>query len=76
MAGNIRNCLAQWRKITSDKIIIDIIMHGLKLNFSGHPPEKTPFEYRIYPCISRPFFSCFYIQNMTLDLYTEHNFGK
>ena len=45
MAGNIRNCLAQWRKITSDKIIIDIIVHGLKLNFSGHPPKKTPFEY-------------------------------
>ena len=43
-AGNIKNYEAQWKDITSDKFIIDIIRHGLKINFFQQPPEKQPFE--------------------------------
>ena len=45
-AGNIKYHEAQWKNLTSDKFIIDIITHGLKLNFSQQPSEKNPFEYK------------------------------
>ena len=45
-AGNINNFEVEWREITSDKFIIDIIRYGLRLNFSQQPPEKAPFEYK------------------------------
>ena len=44
-AGNIGNRYENWRKLTSDKHILDIIKKGLKLEFSNKPPEKEPFEY-------------------------------
>ena len=44
-AGNIRNYLQNWKKLTSDSNILEIIKSGLKLNFSGVPPENSPFEY-------------------------------
>ena len=44
-SGNIRNHLEDWKKITSDKNILDIVQYGLELNFIDDPPEKSPFEY-------------------------------
>ena len=44
-SGNIKNHLEDWKKITSDKNILDIVQYGLELNFIDDPPEKSPFEY-------------------------------
>ena len=45
-AGNIRNYAHNWKKLTSDKNIIDIVTDGLKLNFIDYPPQGSePFEY-------------------------------
>ena len=45
-AGNIRNYAHNWKKITSDKNIIDIVTDGLQLNFTDCPPQGSePFEY-------------------------------
>ena len=45
-AGNIRNYVHNWKKITSDKNIIDIVTDGLQLNFTDCPPQGSePFEY-------------------------------
>ena len=45
-AGNICNYAHNWRKLTSDKNILDIVSHGLKLNFTDYPPEGSePYEY-------------------------------
>ena len=44
IAGNIGNCLSNWEKITQDRYLLDIIRHGLKLNFTVNPPSCTPFE--------------------------------
>ena len=46
MGGNITNHVAAWKKLTGDKFIIDIVTHGLRLNFTdGCPTGKPPFEY-------------------------------
>ena len=45
-AGNIGEFVQNWKKLTSDSTILDIIKHGLKLNFHDQPPEsRKPFEY-------------------------------
>ena len=44
-AGNIRFYGPEWANITQDRYILDIVHHGLKLNFVSDPPGKNPFEY-------------------------------
>ena len=44
-AGNISTKYQNWRKLTSDRYILDIVRNGLKLEFSNEPPEREPFEY-------------------------------
>ena len=44
-AGGIKNRISAWKNITSDKFILDIVQHGLKLNFADTRPVKGPFEY-------------------------------
>ena len=44
-AGNIKNCYKAWKRLTSDRNILDVVQHGLKLNFQDEPPEKAAFEY-------------------------------
>ena len=43
--GHIRNFLPQWKLLTGDKLIIDIILHGLRLNFSKIPSLTSSKEY-------------------------------
>ena len=46
VAGNIKNYVSNWRKITSDRYILDIVQKGLTLNFTNYPPDSSePFEY-------------------------------
>ena len=44
-AGNIKNHLQQWKNITSDFHILDIVKNGLKLDFIGNIPSCPPYEY-------------------------------
>ena len=44
-AGHIKDFVKNWKKLTSDKVILDIVEHRLKLNFSADIPHKGPFEY-------------------------------
>ena len=44
-AGHIKNFVKNWKELTSDRVILDIVEHGLKLNFSADIPRKGPFEY-------------------------------
>ena len=39
-AGNINNHLSQWRSVTSDLFIIDIVKNGLKLRFAEEPAQN------------------------------------
>ena len=39
-AGNIHNHLSQWKSITSDPFIIDIVKSGLKLRFAEEPAQN------------------------------------
>ena len=43
-AGNIKNFLENWKRITSDKYILDIVKHGLKLEFLSVSPHREPFR--------------------------------
>ena len=43
-AGNIKNFLENWKRITSDKYILDIVKHGLKLEFLSVAPHREPFR--------------------------------
>ena len=43
-AGNITNFLENWKRITSDKYILDIVKHGLKLEFLSEAPHREPFR--------------------------------
>ena len=43
--GNIGYFLPQWKSLTGDKFIIDIIMHGLRLSFSKIPSLSSSREY-------------------------------
>ena len=38
-AGNISNAYANWRKITKDKFILELVMNGLTIDFTEIPPE-------------------------------------
>ena len=42
-AGNIKIFLENWKRITSDKYILDIVKHGLKLEFLSVVPHREPF---------------------------------
>ena len=44
-AGGIKGHYSEWRKLTSDRNILDIVQYSLKINFTSDPPEKAPFEY-------------------------------
>ena len=43
-SGNIQNFLENWKRITSDKYILDIVKHGLKLVFLNEAPHREPFQ--------------------------------
>ena len=43
-AGNIKNFLENWKRITSVKYILDIVKHGLKLDFLSVAPHREPFR--------------------------------
>ena len=43
-AGNIKNFLENWKRITSDKYILDTVKHGLKLEFLSEAPHMEPFR--------------------------------
>ena len=36
---------SDWKKITKDKVILDIIQHGLKLGIVDTPVTNAPFEH-------------------------------
>ena len=37
IAGNLKNYYTVWQKITNDRVILDIIKNGLKINFKERP---------------------------------------
>ena len=41
-AGNIKNFLKNWKRITSDEYILEIVKHGLKLEFLSAVPNREP----------------------------------
>ena len=43
-AGNIKKFPENWKRITSDKYILDIVKHGLKLEFLSEAPHREPFR--------------------------------
>ena len=43
-AGNIKHFLESWKSITSDKYILDIAKHGLKLEVLTEIPHREPFR--------------------------------
>ena len=43
--GNISSHISNWKKITKDKVILDIIQHGLKLGTVDKPVTNAPFEH-------------------------------
>ena len=43
--GNISSQILNWKKITKDKVILDIIQHGLKLRIVDKPVTNAPFEH-------------------------------
>ena len=49
-AGNIANCHEQWRQITNDKFILQLVRDGLKIDFTEQPPE-----YHTSPISLQPF---------------------
>ena len=44
-AGNISNWYENWRSITSEKYILNIVQNGLVLSFDKDQPSKAPFEF-------------------------------
>ena len=44
-AGNIGTRYQSWRRLTSDRNILDIISKGLEIRFNVDPPEVGPYEY-------------------------------
>ena len=49
VAGKIAKHLQAWKSITSDKFIIDIILHGLQLNLDMLPKYTHPYDYKRSP---------------------------
>ena len=45
--GNIKHFPENWKRITSDKYILDIVKHGLKLEFLSEAPHRKPFQVTI-----------------------------
>ena len=43
--GNTSSQILNWKKITKDKVILDIIQHGLKLRLVDKPVTNAPFEH-------------------------------
>ena len=43
--GNISSQILNWKRITKDKVILDIIQHGLKLRIVDKPVTNAPFEH-------------------------------
>ena len=43
-AGSIQNFLENWKRITSDKYILDTVKHELKLEFLNEAPHREPFR--------------------------------
>ena len=43
--GNISSQISNWKKITKDKVILDIIQHGFKLGIVDKPATNAPFEH-------------------------------
>ena len=43
--GNISSQIFNWKKITKDKVILDIIQHSLKLRIVDKPVTNAPFEH-------------------------------
>ena len=43
-AGNIKHFLENWKNITSGKYILDIVKHGLKLEYLSEVPHREPFQ--------------------------------
>ena len=43
-AGNIKNFLENSKRITLDKYILDIVKHGLQLEFLSVAPHREPFR--------------------------------
>ena len=43
--GNIPSQILNWKKITKDIVILDIIQHGLKLRIVDKPVTNAPFEH-------------------------------
>ena len=41
VAGNIKNFIENWKEITSDSIILDIVENGLKIDFLSIPGNLT-----------------------------------
>ena len=39
-AGNINIFLENWKRITSDKYTLDLVKHGLKLEFPSVAPHR------------------------------------
>ena len=49
VTGKIAKHLQAWKSITSDKFIIDIILHGLQLNLDMLPKYTHPYDYKRSP---------------------------
>ena len=45
--GNISSQILNWKRTTKDKVILDIIQHGLKLRIVDKPVTNAPCEYPI-----------------------------
>ena len=43
--GNISSQILNWKRITKDKVILDIIQHGLKLRIVDKPVTNAPFQH-------------------------------
>ena len=43
-AGNIKHFLENWKRITSDKYILDTVKHRFKLDFLNEAPHNEPFR--------------------------------
>ena len=43
--ANISSQILSWKRITKDKVILDIIQHGLKLRIVDKPVTNAPFEH-------------------------------
>ena len=42
---NLKNHLTKWKNVTSDKIIVDVIENGLKLNLIDTPKSNSKFAF-------------------------------